>query len=47
VAAHAHGADSKKRILFDRGQHLFVGYHPSFAGNELRTYENGMTVVAM
>jgi hypothetical protein len=47
VAAHAHGADPKKRILFDREQHLFVGYHPSFAGNESRTYENGMAVVAM
>ena len=47
VAAHAHGADPPKRILFDNGQHLFVGYHPSFAGNESRTYENGMTVVAM
>jgi hypothetical protein len=33
--------------FFDHGQHLFVGYHPSFAGNESRTYENGMTVVAM
>ena len=47
VAAHAHGADPPKRILFDHGQHLFVGYHPSFAGNELRTYENRMTVVGM
>jgi hypothetical protein len=44
VAAHAHGADPPKSILFDHGQHLFVGYHPSFAVNEARTYENGMTV---
>ncbi len=43
----AHGADVKKKILYDCGHHLFVGHHSSFAGNEASSYENGMTVVAM
>jgi hypothetical protein len=41
------GTDVKKKILYDRGHHQFVGYHPAFAGNEASTYENGMTYVAM
>ena len=43
----AHGVDVEKKILYDRAQHLFVGHHPAFAGNEASSYENGMTVVAM
>ena len=34
-------------LIYDCGHHLFVGHHPTFAGNEASTYENGMTVVAM
>jgi hypothetical protein len=41
------GMDVEKKIIYDRGHHLFVGRHPAFAGNEASTYENGMTVVAM
>jgi hypothetical protein len=36
----AHGVDVEKKILYDHAQHLFVGHHPAFAGNE-------MTVVAI
>jgi hypothetical protein len=43
----AHGVDIEKKILYDRAQHLFVGHHPAFAGNEASSYENGMTVVAI
>ena len=43
----ARGRDAKRKILYDPGHHLFVGYHPAFAGNEARTYENRMTVVPM
>jgi hypothetical protein len=39
--------DVEKKILYDRAQHLFVGHHPAFAGNEASSYEYGMTVVAI
>jgi len=43
----AHFVDFEKKILYDHAQHLLVGHHPAFAGNEASSYENGMTVVAI